>query len=48
MLCADDKVDFKEYTVHDVAGLTKLYFRELQEPLFTFDLYVSSLMLIFF
>eukprot|EP00026_Physarum_polycephalum_P007310 Phypoly_transcript_07369.p1 GENE.Phypoly_transcript_07369~~Phypoly_transcript_07369.p1 ORF type:complete len:454 (+),score=92.18 Phypoly_transcript_07369:223-1584(+) len=35
----NDKVDFKEYTVHDVAGLTKLYFRELQEPLFTFDLY---------
>lgn len=34
-----DKVDFNDYTVHDVAGLIKLYLRELQEPLFTFELY---------
>lgn len=35
-----EKIDFSEYTVHDVAGVTKMYFRELPEPLFTFDLYV--------
>lgn len=50
LICVDlininvgDKVNFSEFSVHDVSGVTKLYFRELQEPLFTFELYVLFL-----
>jgi len=32
-------VDFKDFTVHDIAGLIKMFFRDLPEPLFTSDLY---------
>lgn len=36
-------MDFTNFTVHDVACLIKLYFRELPEPLFPSDLYVQHL-----
>lgn len=33
-------MNMEEASPHDIAGLTKLYFRELPDPLFTFELYV--------
>ncbi len=31
--------DLSKYSVHSVAGVLKLFFRQLPEPLFTFDLF---------
>jgi len=34
-----ESINYEQYTAHDVAGILKLYFRELPDPLFTYDLY---------
>lgn len=34
-----EEINLEECDVHDIAGLIKLYFRELPTPLFTFELY---------
>lgn len=31
--------DLDKYSVHSIAGVLKLFFRQLPEPLFTFDLF---------
>lgn len=36
-------VNFAKYTVHDIAGLVKLYFRELPNPLFPFAFFPKLL-----
>jgi hypothetical protein len=35
------KIDLTGEDIHNVAGLLKLFFRELPEPLLTFELYES-------
>ena len=35
----NNKIDLSEYSIHSVAGLLKLYLRELPEPILTFELY---------
>jgi len=32
-------INWEEYSAHDAAGILKLYFRELPDPLLTYDLY---------
>jgi len=40
-----ENLDFTDATVHDVAGLLKLFLRELPDPLFTSKLFESFIAL---
>ena len=41
-----DKIDFDKYTVHDVGGVFKLFFREFPDPLFPYSFFDHLLSII--
>lgn len=46
IMALGESINLHSIDVHEVAGLIKMYFRELPTPLFTYELYVPHILLI--